>query len=102
MNIRYTLQETTFIWDIEKAESNFMKHGVSFEEACEVFFDPFYHMEEDTSQKWEERFAIIGYSEAGRLLYVVTIEKADEVWRIISARLATKKERFRYEEIETF
>lgn len=29
-----------FEWDTEKAESNLQKHGVSFEEAATVFFDP--------------------------------------------------------------
>jgi len=29
-----------FEWDPEKAESNFTKHGVSFEEASSVFSDP--------------------------------------------------------------
>jgi uncharacterized DUF497 family protein len=28
-----------FIWDTKKAESNLMKHGVSFEEATSVFDD---------------------------------------------------------------
>ena len=100
MAVRYSLQEITFIWDRKKAEENLKKHGVSFEEACEVFFDPFYRMEE-ASRRGEERFALIGYSESGRLLYVVSVEKADEAWRIISARLATKMERYRYEENET-
>ena len=27
-------------WDVEKAESNLQKHGVSFEEAAAAFFDP--------------------------------------------------------------
>jgi len=29
-----------FEWDPEKAESNLVKHAVSFEEAASVFFDP--------------------------------------------------------------
>jgi hypothetical protein len=31
-----------FEWDEEKARSNIANHGVTFEEAAEVFFDPFY------------------------------------------------------------
>ena len=34
----------SFEWDAEKAASNFAKHGVAFPEACEVFFDPFFHL----------------------------------------------------------
>ena len=30
-----------FEWDDEKAVSNFEKHGVSFGEATEVFYDPY-------------------------------------------------------------
>jgi uncharacterized protein len=28
-----------FEWDLQKAKLNFVKHGVDFFEACEVFFD---------------------------------------------------------------
>ncbi|MFN2517404.1 MAG: BrnT family toxin, partial [Pyrinomonadaceae bacterium] len=31
--------DTEFEWDQEKAESNLVKHGVSFAEAVTVFFD---------------------------------------------------------------
>jgi len=30
----------TFEWDARKAAANFNKHGVTFEEASSVFFDP--------------------------------------------------------------
>ncbi|MGB6723723.1 MAG: BrnT family toxin [Terracidiphilus sp.] len=35
---------------MEKAHSNFTKHGVRFEQACEVFFDPFVHMLDATAE----------------------------------------------------
>ena len=101
MDIRHVCQGEVFLWDPKKAKSNFKKHGISFEEACEVFFDPFYHMW-DASQQDERRWALMGYSEAARLLYVVTVERAGEGWRIISTRLANKKERSYYEENETY
>jgi uncharacterized DUF497 family protein len=41
MNVVYQLQGVEFEWDGNKAQSNFEKHGVTFEEAAEVFFDPF-------------------------------------------------------------
>ena len=31
-----------FVWDEAKAAANLEKHGIGFEEACEVFFDPFF------------------------------------------------------------
>ncbi|MEW5941472.1 MAG: BrnT family toxin, partial [Chloroflexota bacterium] len=41
MNIQYTLYEILFEWDSQKAIANLRKHGISFEQACEAFFDPF-------------------------------------------------------------
>lgn len=42
MNIVYRFQGIEFEWDKNKAESNVEKHGVTFEQAPEVFFDHFY------------------------------------------------------------
>jgi len=42
MNVIYRLQGSEFEWDSHKAQSNIDKHGVTFEEATEVFLDPFY------------------------------------------------------------
>jgi uncharacterized DUF497 family protein len=39
MDITYQLQGIAFAWDADKARSNIEKHGVTFEEAAEVFFD---------------------------------------------------------------
>ncbi|WP_337907216.1 BrnT family toxin [Iningainema tapete] len=60
MNTVYQLQGTEFEWDENKAQSNVEKHGVTFEEAAEVFFDPFYQMG-DASANDEQRDFIIGY-----------------------------------------
>ncbi|MTJ54158.1 BrnT family toxin [Anabaena sp. UHCC 0253] len=72
------------------------KHGVRFEEAVEVFLDPFYQ-EGDASDNNEERNFILGYSLSQRLLLVVYVERQTRN-RIISARLATKSERRLYEQ----
>lgn len=86
-----------FEWDPEKAESNFKKHGVSFEEAESVFFDPLSLTVADPLHSVEEnRFIITGFSEHGRQLVVVHTDRNDKI-RIISARLATPKERRKYE-----
>ena len=42
MNVVYRLQDSEFEWDDNKAAINEDKHGVTFYEAAEVFFDPFY------------------------------------------------------------
>ncbi len=96
MNIVYNLQGSEFEWDSEKAQINIAKHGIFFEEAVEVFFDPFYQVG-DTSQNNEKREFIIGYSLSYRLLLVIFIERNQRI-RIISARQATRYEQKLYEQ----
>ena len=89
-----------FEWDLDKAEANESKHGIKFEDACEVFNDPF-HALEDASDQGEERVGVIGLSPSVHPvhpLYVVAEDLGENYWRIISARLATKQERRRYED----
>ena len=85
-----------FEWDERKARGNFAKHGISFEEAVDVFDDPlarFYDAEEIDG---ELRSAVIGFSSRFNLLLVVHTERRARI-RIISARLATAHERRRYQ-----
>src|SRR2546427_11163630 len=59
----------TFEWDEDKARSNLVKHGISFEEAATVFDDPFFFAYKDPKHSDEEDcYVIIGVSECGRLL----------------------------------
>ncbi|HAA27628.1 MAG TPA: hypothetical protein DCE56_08090 [Cyanobacteria bacterium UBA8553] len=100
MNVVYQLQGVEFEWDNNKAQSNFEKHSVTFEEAVEVFFDPFYQLGDATSNvtsNGEQREFIIGYSLEQRLLLVVYVERGKRT-RIISARPATRVERKLYEQ----
>ena len=85
-------------WDADKADRNARKHGVSFEEAATVFFDPLALIIED--ERHPENARIIGESLAARILLVVFIERDRDVVRLISARRATRHERRRYEEGE--
>lgn len=101
MDVHYTLNGFDFVWDEKKAQRNVKDHGVRFEEACEVFFDPFY-IWEDASRRNEQRWGLIGYSESNRMLFVVSTEQGDDAWRIISARKATKQEKLRYEKTNAF
>lgn len=96
MDVTYQLQGVLFEWDENKAQTNIQKHGVAFEEAVEVFFDPFYQTG-DASVSDEERDFIIGYTFSQRLLLAVYTERGDHT-RIISARSATRAERIVYEE----
>ena len=97
MDIVYRLQGMEFEWDENKAEANIQKHGVTFEEAAEVFFDPFYQTGDASVADEEERDFIIGYTFSQRLLLAVYTERDDRT-RIISARPATRAERKVYEE----
>ena len=51
----------------------------------------------DASRNDEARDAIIGFDKRWNLLYVVFIERENDIIRIISARKATRKEREYYE-----
>jgi uncharacterized protein len=97
MDIVFSLQGVVFEWDDEKATQNQAQHGVTFEEAAEVFFDPFYQYGDATpAEVHEQRDFILGYSISLRLLLVVSTERGDRT-RIISARPATRAERKLYE-----
>lgn len=80
-------------WDAAKNSANRAKHGLSFEDAQTLFhaandhlilYDPEHSDDED-------RFLAIGPIRQG--VIVVVFEEAEEVVRIISARLATRRER---------
>ena len=78
------------------------RHGVSFQEARTVFFDPHALVIDDPDHSQaEERFLIMGHSRAPRMLVVAhCYRSADGVIRIILARKATKHEATRYAEGE--
>jgi uncharacterized DUF497 family protein len=87
-----------FEWSPEKAETNLKKHGVSFEEAETVFFDPLSLTISDPKHSDEEnRFIITGFSEKQRQLVVAHTDRGDKI-RITSARLATPGEKRKYEQ----
>ncbi|MEG3858789.1 BrnT family toxin [Microcoleus sp. herbarium12] len=92
----YRLQGVEFEWDTNKFQINLEKDGISFEEAAEVFFDPFYQ-EGDATANDEQRNFILGYSRTQRLLLVVYVERSLRI-RIISSRPATRTERKLYEQ----
>ncbi|MEQ9238943.1 BrnT family toxin [Coleofasciculus sp. E2-BRE-01] len=91
-----------FEWDNQKASLNFKKHGVSFEEAQAVFNDLMAYIFEDELHSVGERREIIIGHQNNRLLLVSFTERRRNIIRIISARLATKKERKDYEQFTGF
>lgn len=86
-----------FDWDRGKERSNVRKHGVSFEEASEAFFDEYGIFVDDPDHSDEEdRFILLGASHRLRVLVVCHCyrEEAEEgdVVRLISARKANRRE----------
>lgn len=87
-----------FTWDARKAAGNLRKHGVAFDEATTVFLDPVAGTISDTEHSQDkERLVTIGMSNQARLIVVVHADKSEFVIRLISARLATPRERKAYE-----
>jgi uncharacterized DUF497 family protein len=74
---------------------NWKKHGIGFDEAASVFFDPFFVLV-DASRNEEARQAAMGFDSAARLPFVMHIEIEDSHIRIVSARRAEPDEEKRY------
>ena len=88
----------TLAWDPQKARSNLRKHHVSFEEAATALSDPLAATGPDPDHSAvESRYITFGMSKRGRLLVVAHTEQGDTI-RIISARLASRREHRIYEE----
>ncbi|MFZ5909712.1 MAG: BrnT family toxin [Chloroflexota bacterium] len=96
MNVKYALHNIVFEWDSQKAATNIRKHSITFELACEAFFDPFVRYLDDEVVDGELRETIIGLATNWQLLYVVYVMREDVI-RVISARLVTNAERETYE-----
>ena len=87
-----------FEWDTRKAQRNLRKHGIDFNEASTTFADTLsITIPDPDHSEDEERWLTMGLSSRQRLLVVVHIEEIETI-RIISARLANRLERRKYEE----
>jgi len=94
--------ELEIAWDPAKAKANLVKLGVSFSQAATVLADPLALTVFDaTHGRGEERWFTLGASADGRLLAVAhTFRQTGSqtaVVRIISARMASRRERRQYE-----
>jgi len=86
-----------FDWDPAKAAANKRHHGVSFEQAMFAFYDPFGRIELDVEHSdGEDRYLHIGLTEIGLLVVAYTIRQPGNIYRIITARKADRKERENY------
>lgn len=96
------MESIRFEWDEPKNLSNQRKHGLSFEEAAQVFRDPMQVSFQDRIENGEERWQTLGLVRGVLLLLAAhTLREegqASTVVRIISARRATRQERRLYED----
>jgi len=86
-----------FEWDDEKEKINISKHGLDFSTAALVFGD------ENRIEKYddihsidEDRYITIGKINGIAVIVMVVYTERSESIRIISARMATKKEKEAY------
>ncbi len=84
-----------FQWDAEKNAANVAKHGISFEQAAQIFRAPILKRLDDRRDYQETRFIALGTYD-GEVLCVVFTERDGDI-RLISARKASRHERERYE-----
>jgi hypothetical protein len=84
---------TGFEWDKHNSEKIKAKHNVTPVECEQVFFNlPVIAGDDKKHSETENRFYVLGQTDAGRLLFLVfTVRK--EKLRVISARDMNKKER---------
>ena len=87
-----------FDWDSANIDKSYLKHGITPNEAEEVFADEAQLVLEDIKHSGkEERFTIMGKSTRRNILFVSFTIRQDKV-RIISARMANIRERRLYED----
>jgi uncharacterized protein len=86
-----------FEWDEEKNRSNIRKHGVGFQTAIRIFEGSVLSWVDERAGYGEMRYHTIGQIEGIAFLAVIHTDRAGRT-RIISARLANRRERKRYDE----
>src|SRR5687768_15078691 len=86
-----------FEWDEGNKEKNLIKHGITFQEIEQAFFDEFKKMAKDVHHSGvEERGVLIGRTFNNVVLFISYTIRKERV-RVISARPLNKRERHRYE-----
>jgi uncharacterized DUF497 family protein len=82
------LAASGFEWDEIKSDANLIKHGISFDDANDIFYGPIILYTSDRNN--EKRWVAIGALE-NRLIAVIFTRRSGVI-RIISARRARKYE----------
>lgn len=87
----------SYEWDPDKARANLIKHYIRFADGVIALEDERALTIRDISSEEEERWVTLGMDAYGRVLVVVYTWRAETI-RLISARLATQRERRQYEQ----
>ena len=87
----------TFEYDDNKSKTNKSKHGISFEEAKELWKDPYAFEMPSSQNEDEERFLVLGRIDNKNWTAIITYRKSNI--RIISVRRSRAKEVALYESI---
>ena len=89
-----------FDWDDGNSSKSLHKHGVSQQEAEQVFVDSrVLVLVDETHSGEEQRFHAYGMTPLGRWLQVgFTLRQNETLIRVISSRNMSRKERARYEQ----
>jgi len=90
---------TGFDWDAGNRGKN-AKHRVSDDECEEVFFNlPLLLGSDETHSEHEDRYHVLGQTNAGRRLFIAFTKRGTLI-RVISARDMTRKEQRPYDATE--
>jgi uncharacterized protein len=81
-----------FEWDKGNEQKSLVKHGISRWEAEEAFFNRNLLSPDVFHSQVEPRYRLLGQSDSGRALFIVFTVRRNRI-RVISCRLANKKER---------
>ena len=74
-----------FEWDSDKEEANLKKHGVTFTEAVDSFFDPRgFQLLDLAHSKGEKRYYWVGKTKSGRVLTTYLTRRGKKI-RIIGS-----------------
>ncbi len=84
-----------FNWDHGNEQKNFIKHGITILEAEETFYNPNFISHDTAHSQREKRYKLLGRTNNNKVLILAFTIRNNFV-RVISSRLANKKERSIY------
>jgi len=85
-----------FTWDSKKSPTNVLKHGISFDDAPDMFDFPMLTCIDNRHGYGEERWVGIGFLKGIIAVIVYCQDDENDEIRIISVRKATKNETNRF------